>query len=274
MEKTVSSPSSNNTQRLVLLAGVGLILLGVAFSLWFMADQKQQQAIANQPTQEEQTALVLEAAALDQLDLGNNEVAIKMLTEVIHTMPRRSDAYYHRGVAYMNLEQYDEAIADFNIANEANPHTALPLTGRSSAHAALGKLDEAIADLDKAIHLEPGEAMLYANRGQLYHQQNELELAQRDLDLAVELEPEAVAARFNRGVLYYSLGQSEAAIKDFSKIIEIDPNHAPPYLNRGLIYVELGQNEAAQADLEQFITLSGNSKWTDIAKQTLADLAN
>jgi tetratricopeptide (TPR) repeat protein len=246
----------------VLVILIGLVVTGV---------QRNQQ-LARQRATLEDKARVLEAAAVDQINDGHNEVAVKMLTEAIDMAPRRSEAYYYRAVAFSNLEQFEKALSDFDVAIAVNPHWALPLAGRGAAHVALGDSSAAIDDFDKAIHLEPGEAALYANRGQLHHQRGELVTAKQDLDAAVRLDPDLVAARFNRGVLLYALGKNEEAIEDFTRAIAVDPMEAPPYFNRGFIYAELGRVDEARADLETFIAVSDNAEWVQIAEATLAEL--
>ena len=128
----------NKTKPLIIgiaLASVALIVIAVII-FWTTTAQQPQQTAQESPQKDE--AIVLEAAALDQIDMGNNEVAVKMLTEVINLAPRRSESYYNRAVAYSNLENYEDALADFGVAIEANPHWALPLAARASAHTARG----------------------------------------------------------------------------------------------------------------------------------------
>jgi tetratricopeptide (TPR) repeat protein len=233
--------------------------------------RRLQQADQQQVT-DDQKYLVLEAAAKDQIDLGNYESAISILTDVIEHSSARSEPHYYRAVAYSALGQYEQAVVDFDAAIEINPHWSLPLAGRGSAHVALGDLDAAIDDFSKAINLEPDQAMLYSNRGQAYHQLGKLAQARDDYNLALDLNPGMVAARFNRGVLLYALGKTDMAIKDFTRAIDGDPHNAPPYFNRGMIYVELGQTEEARADLKQFIALTDDAEWKALALDALDNL--
>ncbi len=280
MNKSHSEPLARNARigldRTLLLGIVGgvamaaLVLLIGWYVTYQLRPQQAQQAVQDQSLQQ---ALVIEATALDQLDAGNHEVTISLLTEAMELAPRRSELYYYRAVALSALSEFEQAMADFDIAVETNPHWALPLAGRGSANAALGQLDEAVNDFTKAIHLEPNQAALYTNRGQIYHQRGKLSAAREDYDTAIRLSPDSVAARFNRGVLLYALGQHEPALKDFSRAIEVDPTHAPPYFNRGLIQAELGNAEPARTDLTQFIALSDNAEWVQIAEDALAGIA-
>ncbi|HEY84118.1 MAG TPA: tetratricopeptide repeat protein [Chloroflexi bacterium] len=233
---------------------------------------QRQAAAIEQQTDTDFQIKALRLSALDQIDLGHNETAVKILTQAVKIAPDESENYYYRAVAYSNLGEYEKALADFQAAAEKNPHWALPLAGRGSVNVAQGNLDAAIEDFGEAIYLEPDQGDLYSNRGQIYHQLGKLTQARDDYNMAVELNPDSIAARFNRAVLLYALGKNEEAVFDLTYAIKIDPNHAPLYFNRGIILADMGRTEDARADLEHFISISNNSEWIKLAEESLAEL--
>ena len=134
--------------------------------------------------------------------------------------------YNDRGIAYSQLEQYQQAIADFNKAIEINPGLEQPYYNRvivyqdrGLAYLVLGQYQEAIADFNKVIEYELYE---YYELGYV-----------------------------GRGTAYYKLGQYQQAIADFNKAIEINPHMAEAYYARSLIYANSGEKEKAIADLEK-----------------------
>jgi len=237
-----------------------------------LALAQQQTAVTKQQNDIDFQIKALKLSALDQMDLGHNETAIKILSQAIKIAPDESEPYYYRAVAYSNMSQYKKALADFQTAAEKNPHWALPLAGRGSMNVALDNLDAAIEDFGEAIYLEPDQGDLYSNRGQIYHQLGKLTQARDDYNMAVNLNPDSVAARFNRAVLLYALGKNEEAVFDLSYAIKIDPNHAPLYFNRGTILADMGRTEDARADLKHFIAISHNSEWVKLAEESLEKL--
>ncbi len=262
-----------------LLSGITVFILVMIVGFLVTSGRQKKLALAQQQSiiqkQQADTDFQIKAlklSALDQMDLGHNETAIKILDQAVKTAPDESELYYYRAVAYSNLGEYEKALADFQTAAEKNPHWALPLAGKGSMNVALGNLDAAIEDFGEAIYLEPDQGDLYSNRGQIYHQLGKLTRARDDYNMAVELNPDSVAARFNRAVLLYALGKNEEAVFDLTYAIKIDPNHAPLYFNRGAILADMGRAEDARADLEHFISISNNSEWIKLAEKALSEL--
>ncbi len=84
--------------------------------------------------------------------------------------------------------------------------------------------DEAIVQYDKAIELDPKLAVAYNNRGWAYNEIGQWNLAIIDLDKAIELDPELAMAYYNRGTAYYYKGEIDNAIADWNKVIEVSTN--------------------------------------------------
>jgi tetratricopeptide (TPR) repeat protein len=73
--------------------------------------------------------------------------------EAIRINPEFAEAYNNRGISYLNLSQYDLAVADFNEAIELNPTIAAPYFNRGLTYRAQARKAEAIADFGKFISL-------------------------------------------------------------------------------------------------------------------------
>ena len=55
---------------------------------------------------------------------GKVEEAIANFNKAIQLNPKNSSAYYHRGNAYVSLENYQDALADYTQAIKINPTDA------------------------------------------------------------------------------------------------------------------------------------------------------
>ena len=131
----------------VCVLGIAVAVLVILIGVW-VTNNRQQQLTSQLQAAQEQKAEILEAAALDQIDAGHQEVAIKMLTEAINMAPQRSETYHNRAIAYVNTGEFEAAIADFDVAVNANPHWALPLAGRASA--TVGRFSDMCSQLMKS----------------------------------------------------------------------------------------------------------------------------
>lgn len=74
--------------------------------------------------------------------------AVERFTEAIQEAPDNSSAYVNRGNIYVQLGQYDLAIADYNAALHIVPWAVDTVKNRGLAYESQGKLCEALADFE------------------------------------------------------------------------------------------------------------------------------
>ncbi len=138
----------------------------------------------------------------------------------------------------------------------------------------LNQYDDAVVDFDKAIKLYPQKADAYYNRGlakfrlgDLQAVNGNVEEARRfyaagieDCTEAIKLNPEDTYAYHNRAGGKFRLGQSKAnqadvakveryyqgAIHDWTQVISLNSELADPYNNRGIAKATLGESKIAQ----------------------------
>ena len=88
---------------------------------------------------------------------GKATEAIDVLTQAVADNPS-AVTYHERGMAYMELGKYREALEDFNEALNMEPNYRGALFGRGRAYWAIGRKDDAVADMRKAAELGQGKA--------------------------------------------------------------------------------------------------------------------
>ena len=93
------------------------------------------------------------------------------------------------GVANLNTQKPEEALADFNRAIDLDPNQAGGYVGRANALNTLGRYHEAIEDYDRAISMDPSIANAYVNRAIAHSHLNEYEKAIADYEKGLELDP-------------------------------------------------------------------------------------
>ena len=192
------------------------------------------------------------------IELNEYEQAIKDFNKVIELNPNYAEDYYGRGYAYAELNEYERAIEDYDRTIALNPKFAEAYYNRGLAYAELNEYKRAIEDYGKAIALNPDDAGAYNNRGLAYAELKEHERAIEDYDRAIELNPDDAAAYNNRGNAYAKLNKYERAIKDYSRAIELNLDDAVAYNDRGVAYAELNQPERAIEDYGKAIELNPN----------------
>jgi tetratricopeptide (TPR) repeat protein len=106
--------------------------------------------------------------------------AIEYLNNAIRLQPDYADAYYSRGFAYDDLNQYQNSIKDYNKVIDLKPHEAIAYSNRGKAYVKLGHNQLAINDFNEAIRLQPDYVNAYNNRGFAYLLQGNKKLGCRD----------------------------------------------------------------------------------------------
>ena len=75
-----------------------------------------------------------------------------------------ADNAYNSGTEYLEQEQYNQAIVDFDEAIRLDPEYANAYFNRGTAYNKLGQHERAILDFDAYIALEPHDATGYFGR--------------------------------------------------------------------------------------------------------------
>lgn len=101
----------------------------------------------------ERNSLILHyMAGLRDLDDGAYASAVKNLTPVVEADAEPA-AWGFRGEAYLQLEEYEKAEADFRLAIEREPQLPANHAGLAIALARQGRDEEALPHLDRAAEL-------------------------------------------------------------------------------------------------------------------------
>ena len=135
----------------------------------------------------------------------------------IEKYPHDPVGWHRRGCLWLDNEDYELAIADFDKALRLDPESAEAWTHLGLAHAGNGDYDRAIASFDRA----------------------------------VELGRDSVLARYQRGRILQMRMEYGNAIVDFSEVIRLNPKYSPAYQNRGICHLRSGREDLARADFDK-----------------------
>ena len=95
---------------------------------------------------------------------GNDMFAVQEYTAAIGLNPAYEDAYYNRGIAYLNTGQNQKlAITDFTQVIQMNSTCASAYNNRGIAYKQDGKTELAIADYRTCLQLEPSDEYAQKN---------------------------------------------------------------------------------------------------------------
>ena len=163
-------------------------------------------------------ALAWSNLSLTQRQNKSLGIALESINEAIKLSPTLSTAYFDRALIYKELENLEEALADYSSAIAIEDHYPLStLFNRALTFKKLGKLTSAIKDLDYLIQLAPEEATPYKIRGNIHLLSGNYNQAIDDFSKAILKDADLAEAYFNRGIAYLLNYNVLPACMDFEK---------------------------------------------------------
>ncbi len=210
-------------------------------------------------------------------------------------------AYTNRGMAYLNAQQYVEAIRDLENAVRLDPDdgaahralgdaffaagdydSALPyydtvlrldptdivaLNNRGNTYMKMGLTGQALADYNKSITTLPN-SLTYTNRAKYWLQQGDFEKALDDSRAASQLDAKSPEAYYCVGLVENARGNHSIAADNFNKALSLDDQQHAYYNGRGLALFQLREYEDALSDFENAVALHPADA---AAKERIAD---
>ena len=141
-----------------------------------------------------------------------------------------ADFYLKRAELYVDLEQYDNALKDYESAIQIAPDQLILYEGRANIHFLMGDYNDAISDYNRFLSkTDKSDLKSYAvaigNRGFCYFSMEDYENALRDLNECIQYDPEYAWAYFTRGQIYQALERYDEAKADYDKANELLENN-------------------------------------------------
>lgn len=183
-------------------------------------------------------------------------LSIQYFNQVINAKPYLYEPYFYRGLAKINLDDYQGAEADCDKAIQRNPFVVGAYQIRGLARIRLGKFEEAVADYEKAISFAPENLTLWHNLTLCHMQMKDYEAARKDLESLIGIAPKYTRAYLMRGEVSLMQKDTLAALKDFTYVIENDRYDPDGWSARALVRLQQEQYKEAESDLTQSIHLN------------------
>jgi tetratricopeptide (TPR) repeat protein len=154
------------------------------------------------------------ALALAYMSLNENEEAYQNINKAIKLNDKKDTYYFEQGALLERLGQYDKAIDSMKRTLEINPH-------HSNAHNFIGyiyatkgeDLDKALSHLEQALNIQPRNGYFLDSLGWIYHKKGEQEQALVHIKKAmVYAQPDPVLYD-HLGDVYFSMDNTTEARK-------------------------------------------------------------
>lgn len=154
-----------------------------------------------------------------------------------------ADAYMLAGATLLDLNEFEQARHDLEIALQLDPKLHGLHTMVGMARDRTGDQKEAEPAFREAIKENPDdfEANLYL--GALLFKQRHVDEAKGYLERAVKLKPADVMARYESAMLKSTAGEYAAAAKELEEVIKDSPDWLEPHVELTSLYYKLHRPE-------------------------------
>lgn len=163
--------------------------------------------------------------------LGNVKVAIELLKQLIHDQPGNAFFLGMLGHAYMQANEYSEAITSFKRSIEIDPNSWAVHADLGATFGKLTQFEKAIEHLERAVALKPSHADSLSNLSVCLTNVGRHEEALAYGKKAIRLDPENAGYHDGVGCVLTELGQLSEAVSYMEKAIDLDNTYSNAYLN-------------------------------------------
>lgn len=147
------------------------------------------------------------------MDLGKVSQGIQLLSKGVSVSGENYDVlyelYYHLGIAYSRLKNYQQAVAHYQAAIKLPIYPILKLGA-------------------------------YNNLGNLLKEKGDFNGAKKAYETTLKIDPSFVNGYYNLGMTLKEMGLFKDAIAAYVKAIDLNPKYAQAYQNLGVVLLKVG----------------------------------
>lgn len=183
-------------------------------------------------------------------------LSIQYFNQVINAKPYLAEPYFYRGLAKMNLDDFQGAEADCGEALERNPYVVNAYQVRGISRIRQGNFKGAIEDYRRALKLDPENVSLWHNLALCRMHEEDYSVARAELDTLIRIAPRYTDAYLMRTEVSLKQKDTLQAMTDADRAIEIDRYNPDTWTSRGMLFLQRGKYGDAESDLTEAIRLS------------------
>ncbi|MBI3326869.1 MAG: fused MFS/spermidine synthase [Nitrospinae bacterium] len=194
-------------------------------------EQEALQALAHDPSD----ILALQRLGYIYWTLQDYDASITQFQKLLSLRPRHAEAHFYLALNYEAQGRYDEAIAAYERAFEANPTREAAVRFGTSMD---------MAQLKQRVVAHPDDVEGQLQLGYFHWESGHHEEAIAALEQAIRLAPQRFAAQFNLAINYEAEQRDAMALAAYERALRLDPQD--PYARNHVEKLRLKQALEAQ----------------------------
>lgn len=186
--------------------------------------------------------------------LGQAVEAVRAYLIALAIRPGDPMANMNVSVAYLQMNQPENALPYAEKAVKLEPQSAQAHTNLGSIYSALARHDEAVSEYLQANELLPPSTKVLLNLADSLIKSNQLDQAANTLEQVIKIEPSANAYE-RLGFVNFRLRKYDEAKAAFLTALDIDPNHFPSLNGAAVCYLNAFEFDKNDTDRQEAVKL-------------------
>lgn len=182
--------------------------------------------------------------------------ALACFERAVAINPSQAGAYYNIGLIYLNKNVLDKAQANLEKAVELDPSDANAWNNLGVVSGENGDYDAAQRYFEKTLSLRPSHLLAVQNLVKLYDYKDRSADSRRVLQVAVEAEPSSAQLHVEFGMFLAGEGDFTHAEGEFASALLLQPRNVTALNGRGAIALRHGDTASAMRDFQQCMEIA------------------
>ncbi|MDR1897732.1 MAG: tetratricopeptide repeat protein [Prevotellaceae bacterium] len=188
--------------------------------------------------------------------------ALKCFNEALKEHPDDVDALYLRAATYMEMEEYNKALSDYNAAIKNYKKSEVLMLDdllfkRGELYYIIENNEKAIVDFSAAIKYNPKNKYAYLSRAKVYSDEKNYSAATADYKQTLSIDETITGAKIGLARNLIEQGQNDEAIEMLTQAAKVDPQYGSIYGYRALAYDQKGDYRHAIDDIILVLSIDG-----------------
>ncbi len=186
--------------------------------------------------------------------------------------PRKTLKEFDKGVDADHKGKTDEAIQHYEKALSYSPNYYPAHNNLGSAYLSLQNFEGAQAQFDAALKANQNDVEAYFNLANVLLLTQHYPDAERQIEEGLKRQPDSAFGHFLQGSLYSRTSRPELAEKSLQSALQLDPKMSQAYLQLVNLYLQQKRTPEAIAELEAFLKTFPDSPYSRKARESLKRL--
>ncbi len=203
--------------------------------------------------------------AIARNQLGRIDEAQKDVYKALSLNNKYPEAYYVRGLIFLNEKEYEKALSDFETALSYNPMLTSAKIAIIKTHYKMGDTKKAFRIAEKYSKNDATNGDYYFYMGLILNDQEKYEKALDYFNKAMEMDIDVNPFKIYlyRGDTKLNLNMFMKAKSDFDKAISLNDKNPSVFHGRGVVHYRMDEYEAALEDFNHSLKIIRNNpdKW-------------